>query len=589
MILLLIKLEQDMDRVIRGVSNLIEKFSLSNYSLTSQIILINFSTAFFAFIILILFNCYLILTSKSLYNEQNNIQFKLNKITNHLSQNAVKRIFTFDDDCVRILREGENNSNCYTNEYSFDYEVRIENKPPELDPTYTQQYIYSNFLNSSFNIRVIADSGITFADTDDYYYDKDDVIVLDVNTKLESALEENKNIYNIYNKFYFDLFNSVKKFFDKKKINQENIKNIKNDDITFMEVINKKLGTSYVYRNKEVGLNAIFASPILKGGKVFGVVIIDAPIIFTDNEIATQSILLTNFYFFFISVMLFLSLLFSRSIVKPIKILSHNTQLERDKFSKNKKTISYPDRKDEIGTLSNDIRNMSNDLKKRINQIEEFSADVSHELKNPLTALKSSGDLLKTNKLDKESQEILVSNMVTDIDRMNILISDIANYTLTEVEISEENFEEIELINLLDKLKKSFVDKNYSLIIQNNKKNVFLKINKNKFLQVLNNLVDNSSNYIETNSEILIFVEAKNKQCIIHFVDQGPGIDLNYKDKIFERFYTDRVYTGRSHSGLGLSISRNIIDSFGGSIDLIKSNHFGFNGACFEIKLPLKD
>ena len=81
---------------------------------------------------------------------------------------------------------------------------------------------------------------------------------------------------------------------------------------------------------------------------------------------------------------------------------------------------------------------MSNNLKKRINQIEEFSADVSHELKNPLTALKSSGDLLKTKKLDEESQELLISNMVADIDRMNILISDIANYTLTEVEISEE-------------------------------------------------------------------------------------------------------------------------------------------------------
>ena len=287
--------------------------------------------------------------------------------------------------------------------------------------------------------------------------------------------------------------------------------------------------------------------------------------------------------------MLFLSLLFSRSIIKPIKILSYNTQLERDKFSKNKKTISYPDRKDEIGTLSNDIRNMSNDLKKRINQIEEFSADVSHELKNPLTALKSSGDLLKTNKLDGESQKLLINNMVADIDRMNILISDITNYTLTEVEISEEVFEEIELINLLDKLKYSLVDKNYSLIIQSSKKNVFLKINKSKFLQVLYNLFDNSSNYIEIDSEILIYVETIDKECIFHFVDQGPGIDLNYKDKIFERFYTDRIYDGRSHSGLGLSISKNIINSFGGTIRLIKSAHFGFNGACFEIKLPLKD
>ena len=511
MILFLIKLEQDMDLVIRGVSKSIGKFSLSNYSLTSQIILINFSTAFFAFIFLILFNCYLILTSKNLDKEQSNIQSILSEITNHLSQNAVKRIFTFDDNCVRILREGENNSNCDTNDYSFDYEVRIENKPPALDPTYTQQYIYSNFLNSSFNIKVIADNWIKFADTNDFYGDRDEIIALDTNSKLENKLKENSNIYYIYKESYFNLFNLTKKFFDEKKLNQKNIKNINNDNITVKKIIKTKLDISYIYKDNEIGLKTIFASPILKDNKVFGVVIIDAPIIYKDNEIAAQSILLTNFFLFFISIMLFLSLLFSRSIVKPIKILSYNTQLERDKFSTDKRTISYPDRKDEIGTLSNDIRNMSKDLKKRINQIEEFSADVSHELKNPLTALKSSGDLLKTNKLNKDSQKLLVNNMVIDIDRMNILISDIANYTLTEVEIYEEAFEEIELIKFLDKLKNSFVDKKYSLIIQSNKKNVFLKINKNKFLQVLYNLVDNSSNYIETNSKILIFFPYSSK------------------------------------------------------------------------------
>ena len=589
MILLLIKSEQDMDQVIHGVSKLIKKFPLSNYSLTSQIILINFSTAFFAFIFLLLFNCYLILTSKNLDKEQNNIQLKLNEITNHLSKNAVKRIFTFDDNCVRILREGENNSNCDDSDYSFDYEVRIENKPPALDPTYTQQFIYSNFLNSLFDIKVIADNWIKFADTNDFYGDKGEIIVLDVNSTFDNELKEDKNFYYIYREFYFNLFNTIKKFFDEKKLNQKNIKNIKNDNTTVKEVIKTKLQTSYIYKDKEFGLKANFAGPILKDNKVFGVVIIDAPIIFKDSEIAAQSILLTNFFLFFISIMLFLSLLFSRSIVKPIKILSYNTQLERDKFSKNKKNINYPNRKDEIGALSNDIRNMSNDLKRRINQIEEFSADVSHELKNPLTALKSSGDLLKTNKLDKDSQELLISNMVADIDRMNILISDIANYTLTEVEISEEVFEKIELINLLDELKNSFSNKNFSLIIQSNDKNIFLRINKNKFLQVLYNLFDNSSNYIEINSEILIFVETKGKQCIIHFADQGSGIDLIYKNKIFERFYTDRIYDGKSHSGLGLSISRNIIDSFGGSINLIKSVHFDFNGACFEIKLPLQD
>tara|TARA_B110000263_G_C15016193_1_gene377369 strand:- start:134 stop:655 length:522 start_codon:yes stop_codon:yes gene_type:complete len=172
---------------------------------------------------------------------------------------------------------------------------------------------------------------------------------------------------------------------------------------------------------------------------------------------------------------------------------------------------------------------------------------------------------------------------------MNILISDISNYTLTQVEISEEILEDIEIIELLDNLKKNFSHKNLLLKIQSNEKKIYLTINKNKFLQVLHNLLDNSSSYIQDISIILIFIKVENNKCIIHFVDQGPGISLDYKDKIFERFYTDRISNKMSHSGLGLSISRNIIESSGGTIRLIKSEHLAFEGACFEIILPLKD
>jgi two-component system sensor histidine kinase ChvG len=232
---------------------------------------------------------------------------------------------------------------------------------------------------------------------------------------------------------------------------------------------------------------------------------------------------------------------------------------------------------------------MSNDLKKRIREIEEFASDVSHELKNPLAGLKSSSDLLKTKKVDESNRDLLIKNMGKDIDRMNILISDISNYTLTQVEMSEEGLEQIELVNFLENFKNSISHNYYSLDIQNIEKIIYLKINKNKFSQVIHNLLDNALSYVKKNSKILICVKLVEKNCIIHFVDQGPGILLDYKDKIFERFYTDRDIDRSLHSGLGLSISKKIIEGFGGNINLIKSPHFGFDGACFEIKLPLKD
>ena len=134
---------------------------------------------------------------------KNNIQSNLNQITDHLSQNAIKRIFTFNDNCIRILREGENNTNCEANKYNLDYEVRIENKPPELDPTYTQQYIYSNFLKSFFNIKVIADNWIKFADTMIFMEIKMKSLLLDVSSKFDNKLDKKKNFYNIYKEILF--------------------------------------------------------------------------------------------------------------------------------------------------------------------------------------------------------------------------------------------------------------------------------------------------------------------------------------------------------------------------------------------------
>jgi two-component system sensor histidine kinase ChvG len=287
--------------------------------------------------------------------------------------------------------------------------------------------------------------------------------------------------------------------------------------------------------------------------------------------------------------MFFLSLLFSKSIIQPIKLLSQNTELERDKSSTTKKIITYPNRNDEIGKLSYDIKNMSDDLKKRIKEIEQFAADVSHELKNPLSGLKSSSDLLITNKLNEQNKKLLFYNMRSDIQRMNILISDISNYTLTQVEISEESVEKIDLINFLYDFKNSLFNNDYIIEIKSAEEEVFINVNKNKFIQVLHNLLDNAFSYAEVQSKILINISSKFQQCYIDIVDQGPGISFEYKEKIFNRFYTDRDKSRNEHTGLGLSISRSIIESFGGTMNLNKSSYTGFDGACFEIKLPLKD
>ena len=115
--------------------------------------------------------------------------------------------------------------------------------------------------------------------------------------------------------------------------------------------------------------------------------------------------------------MIFMSLIFSQSLISPIKKLSKLTILERQRVKEEK--IIYPDRKDEIGVLSNEIQNMSVALKSQIQELEKFSADVSHELKNPLTSLQSAIELIDKDSITKDEKAILIKNVLNDFSKLN--------------------------------------------------------------------------------------------------------------------------------------------------------------------------
>ena len=179
--------------------------------------------------------------------------------------------------------------------------------------------------------------------------------------------------------------------------------------------------------------------------------------------------------------------------------------------------------------------------------------------------------------------------MQKDIDRMNVLITDISRYTLTQVEIDEELFYSFDVIEFLkDFLKAYFTNsKNIKINFEFEKKASIVNANKDKLAQVFTNLIDNSLSYSPQNSEILIEQKTIDKDVIMSFFDQGTGINTGLKNKIFERFYTDREVNQDRHSGLGLSIAKKIIESFSGSLKLNENKSEKYFGACFTIILPL--
>ena len=582
-----------MVQATRGVSNNIKNISLSNYSLTTQIIIINILTAILGCIFLLSINYLLISNNSNLSKQIDNIASDLNRITIFLSNNAIKRVPQF------------NVENCDIN--SSNAETECGEKffsDPQLDPTLTQKYLLENYLYGIHKVKIYDDSWIRYADTEDIFI-SEDVVEIDNKQTLsnldiflsrkgsdEDKITENKDsLFNKYKENYLDLFNNLQKYFNNKFLSKIGVGKYKSEILLVQETIKKIANVSYLYKDENQDTILVSSAPIIKSGNTYGVAIVSGILKSENNESGLISFNLINLFIIIIFIMFFLSLLFSQSIVSPIKILSKILRSERDKSNKKNNKFTYPERKDEIGILSDDIRGMSEDLKNRISEIEGFAADVSHELKNPLASLKSSNELLVENKISNEKKYLLLKNMQKDIDRMNVLITDISRYTLTQIEIDEELFYSFNVIEFLKDFLEPYLinQKNIKINFEFEKKTSMINANKDKLAQVFSNLIDNSLSYSPQNSEILIEQKTIDKDVIVSFFDQGPGVNTRLKNKIFERFYTDREVNQDKHSGLGLSIAKKIVESFSGSLKLNNIKSGKYFGSCFSVVLPLID
>jgi len=560
------------------VNSFFKKLSLSNYSLTSQILIINFLTAIIGLFFFIIINFFLISTDtdkrfKIKLKQNNKI---INQIANYLEESAILRVRLFNETCEENISKDSN----YEIKNNIQECEDIILSEPQLEPTITQKYVIQNYLDENFIVKIYDESWIVYVDTEEMYLSSD-VMELDIEN-----FPENRNFFNVYKNLYLNLFQNIHDFFIKIKL-QSFFIDFRGDIFVVQETIKKQLSSSNIYLDSENNITQIISKPIVKNSSVYGVVLIKSILNQDENHISIISFNLINLYLVIILIMFLLSLFFSRSLISPIKLLSRITRSEREKSNK-KNNLEYPRRKDEIGILGKDISSMSDDLKKRINEIESFASDVSHELKNPLSSLKSSSELLIQNKITEDSKNLLIKNMTKDIERMNILISDISNYTLTQVEIDEEIFEKFDVIVIVEDFIKSLPHNNIKIDFKSNNAPAYIVANKNKLAQVFYNIIHNSFSYSPSKSKILINTIIQDENIIFHIVDQGIGVPLDFKEKIFDRFYTDRLKDKDKHTGLGLSISRKIIESFKGSINLIENHYEIYQGACFEIKLPLK-
>jgi two-component system, OmpR family, sensor histidine kinase ChvG len=237
--------------------------------------------------------------------------------------------------------------------------------------------------------------------------------------------------------------------------------------------------------------------------------------------------------------------------------------------------VEIPDftrRRDEIGHLSGALRDMTSALYTRIEAIESFAADVAHELRNPLTSLRSAVETLPMAKTDANRKRLL-DVIEHDVKRLDRLISDISDASRLDAELQRHEVATVELARLLEALVQAANevhtdDVKVTLAFEGSPlTKLQVHGHDSRLGQVVSNLVDNARSFSPPGGTVRITCRKLKNEIEILVDDDGPGIRPEALDKIFERFYTDRPHQGfGQNSGLGLSITKQIVEAHGGRI-----------------------
>ena len=303
------------------------------------------------------------------------------------------------------------------------------------------------------------------------------------------------------------------------------------------------------------------------------------------------------------AIMVVLSMLLAGTIAEPMRKLAEAADRVRRGVKSRQEIPDFTDRADEIGHLSGSLRDMTKALYNRIEAIESFAADVAHELKNPLTSLRSAVETLPRIKAE-ESRARLMEVIQHDVRRLDRLISDISDASRLDAELARTDKAKVDLASLLDAVvsaansveRKDKVRVALTIAPLPEEQSYLVSGFDSRLGQVLNNLIDNARSFSPKGGKVEVGLRHLDRMIEVTVDDHGPGIPSDAFERIFERFYTDRPEEQGfgQNSGLGLSISRQIVEAHNGQIYAQNrvENQDGRGktaGARFVVQLPAWD
>lgn len=368
--------------------------------------------------------------------------------------------------------------------------------------------------------------------------------------------------------------------------------------------LNGSISGSMWFNNETGRLIFTMAAPVQRLKQVLGAVMLvrDGAEIDLAMKKVRSSILQLVIFSLFITTAL--SLYLASSIDQPIRKLARAADLMRRNPGRTHHIPDFSHRYDEIGDLSVALREMTEAIWARMDAVEAFAADVAHELKNPLTSLRSAVETVVRIK-DPEKQHRLLAVIQDDVLRMDRLITDISNASRLDAELSRFTSEPIDLVKMIDMVRGLYVPA--VQMTQGSPNDTMNRIafthgiigagnaivlgQEGRLVQVLQNIIGNALSFSPDDKPVTVNLGIEEGRAIISISDHGPGIPEGKLETIFDRFYTERPAGEKfgTHSGLGLSISRQIILAHRGR--LYAENRYdpqgNIKGARFVIHLPL--
>ncbi len=327
------------------------------------------------------------------------------------------------------------------------------------------------------------------------------------------------------------------------------------------------------------------ATPIRRGASVRGALVLFTQGGDIDAIIASERWGLIRFFLVLTAVMLLLSLSLANTIADPVRRLAEAAERVRRGIKSRQQIPDFTHRPDEIGHLSGAMREMTQALYNRLDAIERFAADVAHELKNPLTSLRSAMETLPRVSAPA-SRERLIAVMQHDVKRLDRLISDISDASRLDAELSRQESQPLDVEALASAVVSAARDSSRNADVRLSveveppppgaQAPFLVNGRDSRLAQVLTNLIDNARSFSAPGDEVRVKLrrraaladEAQASAIIeVSVDDDGPGVPPHALERIFERFYTDRpAHAFGDNSGLGLSISRQIVEAHGGRL-----------------------